>query len=300
MDMSIASAMQDGLKDVFTINPAMLIPPVVVILIVAFRLPALPGLFGGIILGCLCGAIFQGVAFADWPGILHYGYEFPISDSFSALNDELGLLDMDNDEFAALAASSGLDASVQTEYNLFNLLSNGGMDSMLWTINLIICAMCFGGIMDASGMLATLAEAMLKIAKGTGMLVVVTIISCIFMNIIAGDQYLSIVLPGRMYKEAYEDRRLAPKCLSRALEDSGTITSALIPWNTCGATMTKFLGVPTMEYFRYAFLNWMNPIISCIYGFTGISMTKMTEEQYQKILEQREADRAAAAKAMEA
>lgn len=300
VDMSIASAMQDGLKDVFTINPAMLIPPVVVILIVAFRLPALPGLFGGIILGCLCGAIFQGVAFADWPGILHYGYEFPISDSFSALNDELGLLDMDNDEFAALAASSGLDASVQTEYNLFNLLSNGGMDSMLWTINLIICAMCFGGIMDASGMLATLAEAMLKIAKGTGMLVVVTIISCIFMNIIAGDQYLSIVLPGRMYKEAYEDRRLAPKCLSRALEDSGTITSALIPWNTCGATMTKFLGVPTMEYFRYAFLNWMNPIISCIYGFTGISMTKMTEEQYQKILEQREADRAAAAKAMEA
>lgn len=300
VDMSIVSAMQEGLKNVFTINPAMLIPPIVVILIVAFRIPALPGLMGGIILGCLCGAIFQGVPMADWPGILHYGYEFPVSDQFAALNDEMALLDMNSDEFAAVAASSGLDAMTQTEYNLYQLLTRGGMDSMLWTINLIICAMCFGGIMDSSGMLATLAEAMLKIAKGTGMLVVVTVISCIVVNVIAGDQYLSLVLPGRMYKEAYEDRRLAPKCLSRALEDSGTITSALVPWNTCGATMTTFLGVPTMQYFKYAFLNWMNPIISCIYGFTGISMTKMTEEQYQKILEQREADKAAAAKAMEA
>lgn len=119
------------------------------------------------------------------------------------------------------------------------------------------------------------------------------------MNIIAGAQYLSIVLPGRMYKEAYEDRRLAPKCLSRALEDSGTITSALVPWNTCGATMTNFLGVPIAQYFRYAFLNWVNPLVSIFYGFTGISMTKMTEEQYQKILEEREAEKAAAMKAME-
>ncbi|MCB6993347.1 Na+/H+ antiporter NhaC [bacterium 210820-DFI.6.37] len=300
VDMSIATAMQEGLKNVFVINPAMLIPPVVVILIVALRLPALPGLMGGIILGCLCGAIFQGVSLSDWPGLLHYGFEFPLSDQFAALNDEMGLLDLGNDEFAAVVASSGLDVSVQTEYNLYNLLSSGGMDSMMWTINLIICAMCFGGIMDASGMLATLAEAMLKIARGTGMLVVVTVVSCIFMNVIAGDQYLSLVLPGRMYKEAYEDRRLAPKCLSRALEDSGTITSALVPWNTCGATMTKFLGVPTMEYFKYAFLNWINPLVSIFYGFTGISMTKMTEEQYQKILETRNAEKEAALKAMEA
>lgn len=300
VDMSVVSSMQEGLKNVFVINPALLIPPVVVILIVAFRLPALPGLMGGIILGYILGSIFQGVPLADWPTLLHYGFEFPISDHFSALNDQMTLLDMSSDEFAATAASAGLDQGIQAEFSLYKLLSRGGMDSMMWTINLIICAMCFGGIMDASGMLATLAEAMLKVAKGTGMLVVITVVSCIFINIIAGDQYLSLVLPGRMYKEAYEDRRLAPKCLSRCLEDSGTITSALVPWNTCGATMTTFLGVPTLLYFRYAFLNWINPLVSIFYGFTGISMTRMTEEQYQKVLETREEEKRAAQKAMEA
>ena len=267
VDLSAVTALQDGLKENFVINPALLIPPVVVILIVALKLPALPGLMGGIFLGCIMGSIFQGVALADWPGILHYGFTF--ADPDSVLPD------------------------------LVDLLTRGGMDSMLWTINLIICAMCFGGIMDASGMLATLAEAILKVARNTGSLVVVTIFSCIFMNVIAADQYLSIVLPGRMYKEAWEDRKLAPQNLSRCLEDSGTITSCLVPWNTCGATMSTFLGVPTGQYFKYCFLNIINPLVSIFYGFTGISMKKMTEEQYQRILEEREAEKAAALKAME-
>ena len=267
VDMSAVIALQDGIKENFVVNPAMLIPPVVVILIVAFKLPALPGLIGGIALGCLCGSIFQGVALADWPAFLHYGFEFADPDAVAP--------------------------------ELVKLLTNGGMDKMMNTINLIICAMCFGGIMDASGMLASLAGALLKVAKSTGLLVTVTIISCIFMNVIAADQYLSIVLPGRMFKEAYEDRRLAPKNLSRALEDSGTITSALVPWNTCGATMSTFLGVPTAMYARYAFLNWMNPLVSIFYGFTGISMEKMTDEQYERILEERAAEKEAALKALE-
>lgn len=178
------------------------------------------------------------------------------------------------------------------------------MESMLWTINLIICAMCYGGVMDASGMLASLAGALLKFVRNIGSLVTITIFSCIFMNVIAADQYLSIILPGRMYKEAWEDKRLDPKNLSRCLEDSGTLTSSLVPWNTCGATMQTFLGVKTWGgpgggYARYTFLNLVNPLISIFYGFTGISMTKMSEEQYQKILEEREKEKQDALKSME-
>jgi NhaC family Na+:H+ antiporter len=125
------------------------------------------------------------------------------------------------------------------------------------------------------------------------------------MNIIAADQYLAIILPGRMYKEAYEDRRLDPRNLSRVLEDSGTMTSSLVPWNTCGATMSTFLGVPqfggpTGGFVKYAYLNLVNPLVSIFYGFTGISMLKMTDEEYAKILETREIEKAAALKTLEA
>ncbi len=264
-DIGAVEIIQNGMIDNFTISPLLLLPPVVVIFIVAFRLPAIPGLIGGALLGCIFGSLFQGIGLAEWPSILHYGFE----------------------------STSGIES-------IDSLLSRGGMDSMLWTINLIICAMCFGGIMDASGMLATLAQAMLKFAKSTGSLVTVTVFSCIFMNIIAADQYLAIILPGRMYKMAFEDRRLAPRNLSRCLEDAGTMTSSLVPWNTCGATMATFLGVPTAQYFKYAYLNLFNPLVSIFYGFTGISMLKMTEEEYAVVLENREADRLAGLKALEA
>lgn len=272
-DMSAVTSLRTELDGLYNLNLALLIPPLVVIAIVAFKLPAIPGLFGGIVLGCICCMVFQGVSLAELPSILHYGNVFPEGLTVS-------------EDLNALLADGGD--------------GRGGMSSMLWTVNLIICAMCFGGIMDASGMLATMAEALLKLAKNTGMLVVVTVFSCIFINVIAADQYLSIVLPGRMYKEAFEDRKLAPKNLSRVLEDSGTITSALVPWNTCGATMSTFLGVPTTQYFRFAFLNWINPLISIFYGFTGISMTKMTDEEYDKIIAEREAEKEAALKATEA
>lgn len=318
-DLSIVKSLQEDLSASFTINPALLLPPVLVIVIVALKLPALPGLMGGILLGCIFGSIFQGVSLADWPGILHYGYEFAVSDAFTTTSEaivsanpsiaadyEVGaLIDLDKADFAAVVAQYGGESTnmLTSQYQLWNLLSGGGMSSMLWTINLIICAMCFGGIMDASGMLATLAKAMLKIARNTGSLVTVTVVSCIFINIIAADQYLSIILPGRMYKEAYEDMRLAPQNLSRALEDSGTITSNLVPWNTCGATMRTFLGVQQWGaggYAPYAFLCLFNPIISIFYGFTGISMKKLSEEEYQKVLAEREADKANAEKSLEA
>jgi len=164
--------------------------------------------------------------------------------------------------------------------------------------------MVFGGIVDCTGIMGTIAEGFLKLARGTrGGLVTVTVFSCILVNLLCCDQYLAIILPGRMYKEAFEDRRLKAKNLSRCLEDSATLTSNFVPWNTCGATMTEFLQCPQWGaggYAPFAILNWLNPIISIIYGFTGISMEEMTEEEYQEILTQREADRAAALKELEA
>lgn len=243
---------------------------------------------------------YQGIGPSDWFGVIHYGYEYGVSDAFVAAGDALDvdLMDLGNDEVAALVQEGSLSSNFQAEHSLANLLSRGGMDSMLWTVNLIICAMCFGGVMDSSGMLATMAEGLIKLAKGTGSLVTITVFSCIFMNIIASDQYLAIILPGRMYKEAFEDKRLKPKNLSRVLEDAGTMTSSLIPWNTCGATMATFLGVPTLAYLPYTVLNYVNPLVSIFYGFTGISMQKMSEEEYQKLLIEREAESKAAEEAL--
>ncbi|MDO4834765.1 MAG: Na+/H+ antiporter NhaC family protein, partial [Bacillota bacterium] len=169
-----------------------------------------------------------------------------------------------------------------------------------WTISLIMLAMCFGGIVDVIGIMGSLAAVMLKLARGTrGGLVIVTELSCVFVNAICCDQYLSIILPGRMFKEAFEDRRLAARNLSRALEDAGTMTSNFFPWNTCGATMRNFLRIDS-AYIPFAVLNWLNPLVSMFYGITGITMHEMTEEEYQHILEQREEEKKAAMEAAEA
>lgn len=264
VDLSAVSMLMEGLKAEFWISPLLLLPPLCVILMVAFKMPALPGLIGGTALGVVFMGI-QGVPLSEWGLVLNYGYE-----------------------------------SVSEVEEIYDLLTRGGMQDMMWTISLIMCAMTFGGVMDSTEQLKSLAEAMMKVAKGVGSLVTITVLSCIFVNIVACDQYLAIILPGRMYKEAFEDRRLKAKNLSRVLEDSGTMTSSLVPWNTCGATMSKFLMVPTFSYLPFAFLNLFNPIISIIYGFTGFSMHRMTEEEYQAILAQRELDKQLALKALEA
>ena len=202
----------------FNISMLMLIPPVAVILMVVFKVPAIPGLIGGVILGAFFGMAFQGVSFGDVLSSSNNGYEFVMSDGASAAEIMIG-----------------------------DLLTRGGMQSMMWTVSLIICALTFGGVLESTGMLGIVAATLLKFAKGTGSLVTITIFTSIFINIIAADQYLSIVVPGRMYKDAYAERGLAPRNLSRTLEDGGTITSPLIPWNTCGAFMSGALGVPTVE-----------------------------------------------------
>jgi len=148
---------------------------------------------------------------------------------------------------------------------------------MLVTIWLILSALSFGAILEHTGMLKRLIDGALKRAKSTGSLVLTVVLSCIGINIVAADQYIAIVLPGKMYRAEFKKRNLDPKNLSRAVEDSGTLTSPLVPWNTCGAYMAATLGVGTLAYLPFAFFNLINPFISVIYGFTGFTMVKTDE-----------------------
>ena len=273
-DLSTIDEILGFITDNYNVSLLCLIAPLFVIVAVALKLPALPSLIGGVVLG-LPFFPMQGNSLKSVPYILNYGVGVDIPEDASDVIAELG-----------------------------SLLTSDGMQGMMWTISLILCAMVFGGIVDCTGIMGSIASALLKLARGTrGGLVLVTIFSCILVNALCSDQYLAIILPGRMYKEAFEDLKLAPKNLSRCLEDSGTITSNFIPWNTCGATMSKFLQCPQWGkggYAPFAILNWLNPLVSIFYGFTGISMVKMTDEEYARILEEREAEKQAALKAMEA
>jgi Na+:H+ antiporter, NhaC family len=158
---------------------------------------------------------------------------------------------------------------------LNELLSRGGMANMLNTVWLILMAMTFGAVMEATGMLQQIAASILGVVRGTGSLIGATLLTAFGANVLASDQYMAIVLPGRMFRLEYARRGLAPKNLSRALEDSGTLTSALVPWNTCGAFMATTLGVATFAYAPFAFFNLINPLVSAAYGFTGFTIEKI-------------------------
>ena len=253
MNTEVVNSLTNALNTTFSISPILLLCPVLVILIVVKKVPAIPGLFSGVLIGGVFAMVFQGASLGDLFNAAYGGY-----------SSETGV------EF--------VDA----------LLTRGGIEGMYYTIGLILCAMCFGGIMDTSGMLKEIALFMMKFAKGTGSLVTATVITAIVTNLVAGDQYLAIVLPGRMFKEMYEERGLKPKNLSRVLEDAGTITSPLVPWNTCGAYMHASLGVHPFAYAPYAFLNILNPIISIIYAYTGITMEKMSEEEMEEVRKRKE------------
>ncbi len=168
---------------------------------------------------------------------------------------------------------------------LSDLLERGGLDSMMWTISLIFCALSFGGVMECCGFLEVLLAAILRRVKGVTGLVTSVIVACIVTNVLLADQYVAIVLPGRMFKPAFDERGLHPRMLSRTLEDSGTMTSVLIPWNTCGAYHAGVLGVPTVQYLPYAFLNYLNPIVAIVLTAMGkyIYWRKETDEDIIKV-----------------
>ena len=172
-----------------------------------------------------------------------------------------------------------VDTAVETSSaELNDLFTAGGMAGMLGTIWLIICAMVFGGIMDAIGALTRITDALLKVASSVFGLFASTVVICLGLNAIASDQYLAIVIPGKMFKQAYEDKGLAPENLSRSLEDSGTVTSVLIPWNTCGAYQSTVLGVSVADYFVYAIFNWLSPFMTLFFAALNIKIKQLNKK----------------------
>jgi NhaC family Na+:H+ antiporter len=178
--------------------------------------------------------------------------------------------------FKTVVNAMFFETSISTDNAILNkLFSSGGMIGMLWTILLIISAMVFGGIMDGIGALERITEELLKMAKSIFGLFGSTVASCIGLNVIASDQYLAIVIPGKMYEKAFKERGLAPENLSRTLEDTGTVTSVLVPWNTCGAYQSGVLGVKTGDYFAYAIFNYLSPIMTLIFAGFKIKIRQL-------------------------
>ncbi len=243
----------------FNIGLHLLVPPAVVLVLVMRKMPAFPALLIGALMGGVWACLFQPAAVLAYAGDSGMG-TIPtlIKGAWMAL-------------FQGYISQSG-NAAID------DLLTRGGMGSMLNTVWLIISAMMFGGMMEKTGMLESIANRILGFAKSTGSLVLSTLATSIGMNIVASDQYIAIVVPGRMYRAEFARRQLHPKDLSRCLEDAGTLTSPLVPWNTCGAFMAQNLSVATFVYLPFCFFNLFNPVISAIYGFTGFTIEKLDEE----------------------
>lgn len=242
----------------FEINVLMLIPVAVVVGMASKKVPAIASILSGVLAGLIIALIFQRQAIA---GLVSESELGPGLATAKALWTVL---------FDGYTADTGND-------NLDSLLSRGGMSSMLTTVWLILTAMCFGAALEKAGILARLVKALVSYAKSTGALISTTLATCFGVNVLAADQYIAIVIPGRMFADAYRARGLHAKNLARTLEDGGTITSALVPWNTCGAYMAATLGVPTLAYLPFCFFNLINPFVAAAYGYTGFRIVPADE-----------------------
>lgn len=237
-----------ALESQFSLGWHLLLPVAFLLLLAVRQWPAFPAIFLAALLGGVFALLFQPDVIARLADPAA-GALAPLKTLWTAL-------------FAGYESNSGNPA-------LDGLLSKGGMASMLTTVWLIICAMCFGGVLEKLGLLQRLLQSTLHLAKSTSSLIASTIATTIGTNIITADQYIALVLPGRMYRSEYEKRGLAPVSLSRALEDGGTLTSVLIPWNTCGAYMAATLGVSTLSYLPYCFFNLIMPLLAITLAFAA-------------------------------
>ena len=243
----------------FEINLLLLAPVALVVYMAARKVPAVAAILSGVLAGVVAALLLQIEA------VRAMGIDAGADGAAATLR---GVWTVLFDGYRANTGDANLDA----------LLSRGGMSSMLTTVWLIITAMAFGSAMEKAGILDTLVRGLVKLSRNTGSLIATTLGTCLGMNVLAADQYIAIVLPGRMFKVEYRRRGLHEKNLARALEDAGTITSPLVPWNTCGAYMAATLGVPTLAYLPYCFLNLVNPVVSMIYGFTGFKIERITDD----------------------
>ena len=257
---STITLLTETLDATFNITLLALLPLLVVFLMAIRKVPALPTILFGAILG----------------GVMAFFLQPEAVIIFADSNDLPPTLSLIKGIWLALATGYTSATGIP---EIDSLLSRGGMQSMLNTMWLVISAMSFSAVLEHAGMLKTIISSSLKAAKSTGSLISTVILSCISINIVCADQYISIVLAGKMFKAEFKKRNLDPKNLSRVIEDSGTLTSPLVPWNTCGAYMAATLGVPTFTYLPYVFFNLINPVISMIYGFTGFTIEKLDKNK---------------------
>lgn len=249
------ASLNAAIQERFFISPILFIVPVVVVLMIVKKTPPLIALLAGTLLGGVVALIFQPSLVASITGA-------------HSLNFENG--------YKGMLTAFTSDVSISTSNEALNdLFNSGGMAGMLGTIWLIVCAMVFGGVMEAIGALNRITQSLLSLAQSTFGLFASTVASCLVINLTASDQYLAIVVPGKMFSKAYKDRGLAPENLSRTLEDSGTVTSALIPWNTCGAYHSSVLGVPVFEYFIFAVFNYISPFVTLTFAALNIKIKQL-------------------------
>lgn len=242
----------------FNISPWLFVVPALVIFLIIRKTPPLIALLLGTLLAAVASLIFQPNIVAEIAGSTQLTVESAYKGIMNAIT---------------------VDTQIETSNEALNdLFSSGGMRGMLGTIWLIICAMTFGGIMDAIGALSRISQALLQMFHTTFGLFSSTVISCLALNATASDQYLAIVVPGKMFAKAYKDKGLAPENLSRTLEDSGTVTSVLIPWNTCGAYHSGVLGVPVASYFVYAIFNYLSPFMTLLFAAFNIKIKQLTQK----------------------
>lgn len=247
----------------FNISLWLFLVPIILVTIIIKKTPPLPSLLIGTLLGGLFAILFQ-------PETIYLlgGEDKPFWQA----------------SYIAVMKSMYGEIHIPSSNPIVNeLFSTGGMAGMLNTIWLIMSAMIFGGVMEAAGLLVRISNGIISLAKSTGSLIASTIATSIFFNITASDQYISIVVPGRMYADTFRSRRLKPEVLSRTLEDGGTVTSVLIPWNTGGATQAKVLGVPTHLYLPFCFFNILSPIVSIIIAYTGYKIRYFGEKEEIKM-----------------
>lgn len=258
-NMDDISSIQGAIDQKFNINGWLFIVPLSVIGMILMKVPAIPALFTGTLLGAVFALIFQPDIVLAVSGL----------ETLNATAMYKGVIN-----------AMGSDASITTDNAMVNeLLSTGGMKGMLNTIWLIICAMSFGGVMEACGMLKRLTQSLMTFVKSQASLITTTALSCVGFNLTASDQYLAIVVPGRMFAEEFKDNGLHPKVLSRTLEDSGTVTSALIPWNTCGAYHAGVLGVATGTYWVYCFFNLISPVMTVVHAIFKIKIAQLKDKK---------------------
>ena len=246
----------------FNVTPWLLLVPALLLFVIIKKVPPLPSLLFGSLLGAAFAIIFQPQLVRETGLILDPSATSAFRSAYLAVMQSI---------FGSV--------SITTDHAMVNeLLATDGMRGMLNTIWLILSAMVFGGTMESAGLLRKITSSVIIWAKSTGSLVATTIATSIFFNLTASDQYISIVVPGRMFARTYRERGLKPEVLSRTLEDGGTITSVLIPWNTCGATQSRVLGVPVTEYLPYAFFNMLSPLFSILFASINYRIRRFRDD----------------------